>query len=93
MGVSDQKTRTISSRLAKNDYALAEQTCREQNCQSLSVFVRRAILAYCRKSAGLGEYELREMKLRLEVLEKQLREYIRSRREIVPESSREEESV
>src|SRR4051794_25241139 len=75
MAIVDPKTRTVSFRFSEQEYAMVDQVCREQNFQSMSVFVRWAVLAYCQHAPlRIGDNELGYMKRRLEALVNQVNE-------------------
>ena len=74
MSVRDPKNKTISFRLSRQEYVVADQARQERNFENMSVFARYAVLAY--SSAAPPESvdaEYRSMKQRLDAVIQQVK--------------------
>ena len=72
MSIHNPKTKTISFRLSKQEYALADQARQERNFESMSVFARCAVLAYSSAPPVMVDTDFESMKRRLDAVVQQV---------------------
>lgn len=73
MPVRDPKNKTISFRLSRQEYVVADQARQERNFESMSVFARHAVLAYSSDPPETVDAEYRSMKQRLDAVIQQVK--------------------
>ncbi|MFL6464307.1 MAG: hypothetical protein ACJ73N_07885 [Bryobacteraceae bacterium] len=72
MSIRDPKNKTISFRLSKQEYAVADHARQERNFESMSIFARCAVLAYSSHPPEGAETALESMKQRLDAVVQQV---------------------
>jgi hypothetical protein len=72
MSIRDPKNKTISFRLSKQEYAVADHARQERNFESMSIFARCAVLAYSSHPPEAAETALESMKQRLDAVVQQV---------------------
>ena len=72
MPVRDPKNKTISFRLSKQEYVVADQARQERIFESMYVFARYAVLAYSSDPPEATVAEFRSVKQRLDAVVQQV---------------------